>query len=283
MATLCQLFRAIRLLQAGRQTHCQCFYSSASDSWQAVPVQEVQRFIEECMATVGTRADHATSLANNLVTADHRGHYSHGLNRLDLYINDIESGITVSDAEPSIIRESAATAHVDGNNVLGPVVGNFSMELAIQKAKVAGVGWVAAKGSNHFGIAGWYSMLASQQGLLGMAFTNTSPLSVPTRAKKATLGTNPLSLAAPARSGDEFVLDMATTTVALGKIELHDRKGIKIPNSWGVDKHGRESNDPKTVIEGGGLMMVGGSELTGGYKGYGLSMLVEVYSVFCVL
>ncbi|XP_067678012.1 uncharacterized oxidoreductase YjmC-like [Haliotis asinina] len=277
MATLRKRLWPFQLLQTGRQLKCHSCYCSASDSWPAVPVKEVQRFIEDCMRTVGTRADHATSLANNLVTADHRGHYSHGLNRLDMYVHDIESGITASNAVPSIIKESATTAHVDGNNVLGPVVGNFSMDLAIQKAKSAGVGMVAAKGSNHFGIAGWYSMLASQQGLLGMAFTNTSPLSVPTRARKATLGTNPLSLAAPAHDGDEFVLDMATTTVALGKIELHDRKGIKIPNSWGVDKHGLESNDPKTVIEGGGLMMVGGSELTGGYKGYGLSMLVEVF------
>lgn len=241
-----------------------------------VGLQEVERFIVDCMTKVGTRSAHAKSLAQNLVAADHRGHYSHGLNRLDMYVHDISSGITVSDCEPQIVSERAATAHVDGSNLLGPVVGDFSMALAIQKARTSGIGLVSARNSNHYGIAGWYAMQASQQGLLGMSMTNTSPLSVPTRAQKPVLGTNPLSLAAPAKPGDDFVLDMATTTVALGKIELHDRKGIPIPNSWGVDSKGKESNDPQVVIEGGGLMPLGGSEMTGGYKGYGLAMLVEI-------
>ncbi|KAK7100708.1 hypothetical protein V1264_023614 [Littorina saxatilis] len=251
-------------------------FCTKSDDWPVVKIQDVERFIEDCMTKVGTRSAHAKSLASNLVAADHRGHYSHGLNRLDMYVHDISSRITVSDCEPKILSERAATAHVDGCNLLGPVVGDFSMQLAISKAKTAGVGLVTAKNSNHYGIAGWYAMQASEQGLLGMSMTNTSPLSVPTRGQKPTLGTNPISLAAPAKPGDDFVLDMATTTVALGKIELHDRKQIPIPNSWGVDEQGKESNDPKVVIDKGGLMPLGGSEMTGGYKGYGLAMLVEI-------
>ncbi|KAL8584646.1 hypothetical protein ACOMHN_002375 [Nucella lapillus] len=251
-------------------------YCTDSVDWPVVRVPEVERFIVDCMTKAGTRPAHAKSLAQNLVAADHRGHYSHGLNRLDMYVHDISTGMTVSDCEPQIISERAATAHVDGRNLLGPVVGDFCMALAIHKAKTAGIGLVSAKNSNHYGIAGWYAMQASQQGLLGMSMTNTSPLSVPTRAQKPVLGTNPLSLAAPAKPGDDFVLDMATTTVALGKIELHDRKGIRIPNSWGVDSKGKESNDPQVVIEGGGLMPLGGTEMTGGYKGYGLAMLVEI-------
>ncbi|KAL3869154.1 hypothetical protein ACJMK2_041867 [Sinanodonta woodiana] len=204
--------------------------------------------------------------------------YDAGNYRLfDMYVHDIQSGITVSDKEPVVLRELAATAYVDGQNVLGPVVGNFCMKLAIQKAKQVGVGWVVAKGSNHYGIAGGYAMQALKEGLLGMSFTNTSPLQVPTRARKAVLGTNPLSLAAPAGDGDSFVLDMATSTAALGKIELHDRKQIPIPDGWGVDSNGKMSNDPKPVLDGGGLMPLGGSEITGGYKGYGLAMLVEIF------
>ncbi|XP_052776820.1 uncharacterized oxidoreductase YjmC-like [Mya arenaria] len=273
---LSRLFKA-KLNPYFRLSSCKLSDFTPENRWDAVPKSEVERFIIDCMIKVGTKRDHAVSLANNLMTADYRGHYSHGLNRLDMYVHDIQSGITVSDAEPKIVKETAATAFVNGNNVLGPVVGNLCMQTAIKKAKESGVGWVAANGSNHYGIAGWYAMQASSEGLLGMSFTNTSPLQVPTRAKKPVLGTNPLSLAAPAKNGDSFVLDMATSTVALGKIELHDRKNIRMPSGWGVDEHGKVSTEPKSVLNGGGLMPLGGAEETGGYKGYGLAMMVEIF------
>ncbi|KAK7109474.1 uncharacterized oxidoreductase YjmC-like [Littorina saxatilis] len=244
---------------------------------KVVPVEEMHGFVIRCMRTAGAPEHHAQALADLLTAADHRGHYSHGLNRLDMYVRDIQSGMTVHNVEPTVVKETAATALVEGNNVLGPVVGRFCMDLAIQKAKEAGIGWVSARGSNHFGIAGWYSMRAMEQGLLGMAFTNTSPLLVPTRARKPTLGTNPLSLAAPGNQGDSMVLDMATTAVALGKVELNDRKGKPIPKGWGVDSSGKTSTDPKPVVESGGLMPLGGSEECSGYKGYGLSMMVDVF------
>ncbi|KAJ8305519.1 hypothetical protein KUTeg_016064 [Tegillarca granosa] len=210
--------------------------TDSSEAWDVISLNEVQRFIKNCMTSVGTSSKHAESLADNLVAADYRGHYSHGLNRLDMYVHDVKTNITAINKEPITVKETSATALVDGNNVLGPVVGNYSIDLAIQKARTAGIGFVVAKGSNHFGIAGWYALRACQQGLLPI------------------LGTNPLSLAAPSNT-DSFVLDMATSTVALGKM----------------------SNDPKPVLDGGGLMPVGGSELTGGYKGYGLAMLVEIF------
>lgn len=194
-----------------------------------------------------------------------------------MYVRDIQTGITEKDKDPITLKETVATALVDGQNVLGPVVGDYCMELAIAKAKHSGVGWVSAKGSNHYGIAGWYSMKAVEHGLLGLSFTNTSPLQVPTRARKPTLGTNPISLAVPAKDKDSFVLDMATTTVALGKIELHDRKQIPIPDGWGVDSEGKMCNIAEPVVKNGGLMPLGGSEMTGGYKGYGLAMLVEIF------
>lgn len=242
-----------------------------------VALPEVESFVLRCMTAIGTKHSHAKALAKVLAAADYRGHFSHGLNRLEMYVRDIQTKICVSDSEPAILKESAATAFVDGKNLLGPVVGNFCMDLAIRKAKEAGIGWVVAKGSNHFGIAGWYSLRAVDQGLLGMAFTNTSPLQVPTRAKKPILGTNPLSVAAPAQDGDSFVLDMATSAVALGKIEYQRRKHEPIPVGWAVDKDGRVTTDSVAASTGGALMPLGGSEVTSGYKGYGLAMMVEIF------
>merc|ERR1739838_511977 len=240
-----------------------------------IPKGDVLSFIERCMVAVGTKPQHACSLAEVLVEGDMRGHYSHGLNRMDMYVKDIKSGICAKDGEPVIEKETVATALVDGRNLLGPVVGNFCMELAIRKAKEVGIGWVVAHGSNHYGIAGYYSTQALKENMIGMSYTNTSPLVVPTRAKECTLGTNPISVAAPANGGDSFVLDMATSAVALGKVELHHRRGDDIPEGWGCDAQGQIVTDPSKVLNGGGLVPIGGSEAAGGYKGYGLGMMVE--------
>ncbi|CAH1798083.1 unnamed protein product [Owenia fusiformis] len=257
------------------------FSKMANNDQEPAPVfvkkDEVHAFVVRCMVAVGAKKEHAVSLSDLLVSADYRGHFSHGLNRLAMYINDIKGGTTVGNKEPTIEKETVATAFVNGNNILGPVVGKFCIELAIKKAKDVGIGWVCAKGSNHFGIAGWYSIRAVEEGMVGMAYCNTSPLVVPCRARKPALGTNPISVAAPANNDDSFVLDMATSTVALGKIELAKRKETSMPNGWGVDKEGQESNDPGAVLDGGGQMPLGGSEICGGYKGYGLAMMVELF------
>ncbi|XP_078076944.1 putative oxidoreductase YjmC [Mustelus asterias] len=238
---------------------------------------DMHQFIESCMKAVGAKCSHAKALADVLVEGDYRGHYSHGLNRLELYVKDLKAGICAKGGEPIIEKSTVATALVNGSNLLGPVVGNFCMDLAIQKAKEVGIGWVAAYGSNHYGIAGFYSMQALKCGLIGMSCTNTSPLVVPTRAKECTLGTNPLSVAAPALNDDSFVLDMATSAVALGKIEVQQRSKEKVPVGWGCDSSGKETTDPTQILTGGGLVPLGGSEATSGYKGYGLSLLVEVF------
>ncbi|MED6260784.1 hypothetical protein ATANTOWER_028774 [Ataeniobius toweri] len=256
-----------------------------------VSQQEVESFIGRCLTTVGAIPHHASSLAEVLVTADCRGHYSHGLNRMDMYLKDIQTGVCAVEGEPVVEKESAATALVDGKNLLGPVVGNFRMNLAIRKAKEVGIGWVVAHGSNHFGIAGYYSMQALKENMIGMSFTNTSPLVVPTRGKEVSMlfhlwnkatehamshASGPY-VAAPAEHGDSFVLDTATSTVAIGKVELNERRGDPIPDSWGCDPQAHVTTDPKSVLTGGGLVPIGGSEATGGYKGYGLGMMVEVF------
>jgi LDH2 family malate/lactate/ureidoglycolate dehydrogenase len=135
-----------------------------------------------------------------------------------MYINDLHIHSTDGKIKPEILKQTPATAWVDGRNGLGAVVGNFCMDLAMAKAKNVGVGWVSAKRSNHYGIAGHYTIRAANEGLIGISMTNTSPLMSPTRSTEAALGTNPISVAGPAKDGDSFVLDMATTAVAVGKV-----------------------------------------------------------------
>ncbi|CAG2213782.1 unnamed protein product [Mytilus edulis] len=246
----------------------------ATEESIVVTKDEVHSFVIRSMEAVGLKLKHGTVLADLIVSAECRGHASHGLNKLEQYMNEIKSGMTsTEDLEPSVLKETSATALVDGNNLIGPYVARFCMDLAIQKAKSAGIGIVSCRGSNHFGTAGWYSLRATEQGLIGMAFTNTSPMLVPTRAKSKVLGTNPLSLGAPAQNGDSFVLDMATTAVAMGKCELKGRRDQPLPTGWAVDVEGHETYQFKTMA---GLSPLGGTEESSGYKGYGLAMMVEV-------
>ncbi|XP_069944768.1 uncharacterized oxidoreductase YjmC isoform X2 [Cherax quadricarinatus] len=231
----------------------------------------------ECMMTQGVSRDRATTLAQVLVAADVRGHYSHGLHRLGHYINDVKNNLCDAGTTPTIVKESVSTALVDGNNGLGPVVGKFAMDLAIRKAQTTGIGWVCAKGSNHYGIAGWYTMRAAKQGLVGVSFTNTHPVVVPTRGKQGALGTNPISVAAPAEGDDSFVLDMSTSVVAYGKVEVAHTKNEAIPEGWAVDKHGCMTTSSAECLDGGFIMPLGGPELHSGYKGFGLSMMVEIF------
>ncbi|CAL1542127.1 unnamed protein product [Lymnaea stagnalis] len=242
-----------------------------------VPLESLRGFAVRCLENVGARPEHAEVMAELIVSADHRGHYSHGINRIELYLIDLKNGHTSLDKEPEIIQQTPATALVDGNNCLGPVVGKYCMDIAIEKAKKVGIGWVCAKKSNHFGIAGWYSLRAMEQGLIGMAFCNTSPNMIHTRSKMRTLGTNPISVAAKGNNNEEFVLDMATTTVAQGKVEIKHRLSQSLPEGWAVDRNGKSCTDTQEVLYHGGLTPLGGFEETSGYKGYGLGFMVELF------
>ncbi|XP_049876985.1 uncharacterized oxidoreductase YjmC [Pectinophora gossypiella] len=242
-----------------------------------VAIEEARRFMEESLQSVGTPAQQAKDHAALLLHADMTGHFSHGLNRLELYINDIRSGATDAKAQPVVLKQKGATAWVDGCDGLGATVGNFCMDLAIKKAKEVGVGWVAAKRCNHFGMAGWWAEKAKSEGLIGMAFTNTSPILVPTRAKQSALGTNPLAMSAPAKNGDFLSVDMASTAVAVGKIEVQIHKGEPIPDGWALGPDGKPTNDAQVAFKTGRLLPLGGFEQTSGYKGYGLSAMVEAF------
>lgn len=241
-----------------------------------VAPQEVKRFVTECMVAVGAAGKHGEILADTLVAADRRGHYSHGLNRLEMYMKEVQSTACDGNATPVVVKETPSTALVDARNGLGSVAGTFCMELAIEKAKKTGLAWVTCAHSNHYGIAGYYSQMATRNGLVGMSMTNTSPLMMPTRARKEMLGTNPIAFGAPGIEGDDFMLDMATTAVAIGKVEVNHRKQEPIPVGWGINKDGKDITDTTEFNKDGILLPLGGREETSGYKGYGLGTMVEV-------
>jgi LDH2 family malate/lactate/ureidoglycolate dehydrogenase len=242
-----------------------------------VSPKEAREFVIKCMKTIGTSIDHAGQLADLLLDADLVGHYSHGLNRLHIYIDDLLNGVQV-DGTPKVIKQKGGTAWVDGSNLLGAVVGNFCTELAIKLAKEFGVSWVVTNNSNHFGTCQYYTKQIANAGLVGMSFTNTSPIMFPDRSSEKALGTNPLSCCANSeKTGDSFILDIATTTVAFGKIELANCRGKKqIPLAWGADTKGNPSTETEIVLKGG-LLPLGGIEESGSYKGTGLAMMGELF------
>lgn len=242
-----------------------------------VKKDQLEEAVASCLKAVGTPPNKAALVAKVLVAADCRGIPSHGVNRAEMYCGELKAGLIDPTANPKISADSPSAANVDGCNGLGAVVAEFGMKLCIQKAKSTGVGFVVCHNSNHFGIAGYWSELALKENLIGFAFTNTSPFMVPTRACQRAGGTNPIACYCPGENGDSFQLDMATTTVPVGKIEVCHRKGQQIPHGWGVDNTGvRSTTSPEKVLVGGGLTPLGGLEETAGYKGYGLNMMVEI-------
>lgn len=246
------------------------------DHSNRVTVDESRRFMVDCFLASNTPEQNAIEMADCLVAADYRGHYSHGMNRLDMYLNELNKGTTDGAAIPVVIKDTVSTAWVDGQNGLGAVVGNWCMDLAMEKAKNTGIGMVCCKRTNHYGMAGWYTIRAERKGFMGISMSNTSPVMAPTRSKAPALGTNPIAFAAPANNGDSFLLDMATTSVALGKIEMKRRTGQTCPIGWAQDSEGRPTTDPQVAWEANCLMPLGGAENTSGYKGYGLSTMAEI-------
>ena len=223
----------------------------------------------------GRRRATRCTTATVLAASDVRGIESHGVARLELYVAAIEAGVIDPAAQPETVRQSGATALVDAHNGLGQVAGVYAMELAIAKAKVADIGVVSLRRSNHYGIAGYYAMMALEHGLIGVSLTNSSPLVAPTGGRTPMLGTNPIAFAAPSGGPIPFVLDMATSTVPKGRIEVALRKGIPLGAGLGDGCRGQPHRGSAGGDEGA-LLPLGGAAESGGYKGYGLATLVEV-------
>ena len=219
--------------------------------------------------------------ADVLLTSDLRGIDSHGVARLHTYFEMLELGRINPAPNVKIVRERASVATVDGDNGLGLVVGPKANEIAMEKAEKHGSGWVSVCNTNHFGIAGYYPLKALERDLIGWAMTNTTKLVAPLWGAERMLGTNPIAIAFPGDKEPPIVIDMATSAVAYGKIEIALRKQEPVPKGWIVDKHGRDTINPHDMIAGGAQLPLGSEREMGGHKGYGLASMVDI--LCCVL
>lgn len=243
-----------------------------------IPEEELFSFVFKVLVKLGVPEKHAKIVADNLIMADLRGIESHGVQRLKRYVDGILSGGINISPRIEVLREGASYALIDGDEGLGQVVGYSAMRLAIKKAGDSGIGVVAVRNSNHYGIAGYYALMAAREGMIGISMTNSRPLVAPTGGMERFLGTNPIALAAPAKD-KPFLLDMATSVVPIGKLEVYRRKGKPIPEGWAIDQEGNITTDVEAVFNGGALLPLGGfGELFGGHKGYGLSLMVDILS-----
>ncbi len=226
----------------------------------------------------GVPREDAALAAGVLARADLRGIESHGVARLHTYFDMLELGKINPRPKVTIVRESASTATVDGDNGLGLVVGPKANAIAMAKAAEAGSGWVSVRNTNHFGIAGWYVLEALERDLIGWAMTNSTKLVAPLWGAERMLGTNPIAIAFPGLEEPPIVIDLATCAAAYGKIEIAVRGGERIPEGWAIDREGRVTTDPQRMIDGGAILPLGSDREHGGHKGYALAMMVDVLS-----
>lgn len=235
-------------------------------------------FAENVFKQIGCPEDQAKTAAEVLLSADLRGVDSHGIARLSGYIRLWEAGRINAKPDLKVIYETPSTAVVDGDAGLGLVVAPYAMKVAMEKAKIAGTGWVSVQNSNHFGIAGIHAMMGLEEDMIGIAMTNASPLVSPTFSTERLLGTNPIAVAIPAGKQPAFVMDMATTTAANGKLEILQRKNLPAPPGWIQDKEGNISTNQHEVKNGGALLPLGGTREQGSHKGYALGSVVDIFS-----
>lgn len=245
---------------------------------QLFSYQHLFDFAKSIFQKIGCSPEHADTAAKTLLSADLRGIDSHGIARLSGYVRLWEVKRVNATPNIKIIHETPSTAVVDGDSGLGLVVAPFAMQVAIEKAKQAGTGWVSVQNSNHFGIAGYHAMMALEHDMIGMAMTNASPLVAPTFSIDKMLGTNPICVAAPAGNEPAFVADLATTTAANGKLEIMQRKNADTPLGWVQDAEGNPSTDANILKKGGALLPLGGDREHGSHKGYALGAIVDIFS-----
>lgn len=242
------------------------------------PSEMLARFSRRVFEHFGVPPDDARIAAGILEAADLRGVDSHGVARLRTYFDMLSLGRINPKPSVTIVRESASTATVDGDNGLGLVVGPKANAIAMAKAAEAGSGWVSVRNTNHYGIAAWYVLEALKKDLIGWAMTNSTKLVAPLWGAERMLGTNPIAIAFPGAEEPPIVIDLATCAAAYGKIEIAVRAGEKIPKGWAIDRAGKDTEDPQAMIDGGALLPLGSDRERGGHKGYGLAIAVDVLS-----
>ena len=246
-----------------------------------VEAASLRRFVAEVLETVGMDGEDAGIAADVLVAADLRGHESHGVARLEgHYVRHLQSGRIRPRAALQTVRGTASTLVLDAGNGMGHPAARRAMELCIARARQAGSCVALVRHSNHYGMAGYYPLLAAAQNMIGFCCSTAGSLVVPTGGRSAMLGTNPIAFAAPAGRHRPFMLDMATSVVPIGKVEVKARRETPLPPGWALDPEGRSTTDAAAVLEHaegdrmGGLLPLGGLEA--GHKGYGLAAMVDI-------
>src|SRR5437764_11860505 len=242
------------------------------------PIERLREFCIRVFLHVGVPNSDADQAADVLACADLRGVDSHGVARMCSYCGMLSEGHINPKPKIKIVRSTASTATVDGDNGLGLVVGPQANRIAMDMAEKCGSGWVSVCNTNHFGIAGYYVLKALERDLIGWAMTNSTKLVAPVWGAEPMLGTNPIAIAFPAKQEPPIVIDMATSAVALGKIEMALRKGSSIPLGWGMDREGRGTTDPEAIIKGVMLLPLGSDRERGAHKGYCIGVMVDVLS-----
>ena len=246
--------------------------------------EKLNAFCQDAFEGFGFTPEEASIIKDVLMMSDMYGIQSHGMQRVVRYHKGIEKGLININAKPEVVFETPVSAVIEGHDAMGQLVGHYAMELAIKKAKETGVGIVSARNSNHYGIAGYYANLALKEGLIGFSCTNSEAIMVPTFARKAMLGSNPIAFTMPAEPYN-FFFDASTTVVTRGKLEMYNKLGKELPNGWALNKDGKASQDAAEVLGnisdhvGGGIMPLGGNtEQLGSHKGYGYGMLCEIFA-----
>jgi L-2-hydroxycarboxylate dehydrogenase (NAD+) len=249
-----------------------------------VPVDKLVKFMVLALHKMGVPGEDAKIIADVLITSDFWGVRSHGVAHLKMYYERMRAGLQLPLTNWSVVKDTPTTAVIDGGNGMGMVVGYHAMELAIHKAREFGLGAVAVRNSSHYGVAGYYPLMAVREGMVGFSVTNGHPSTVPTFGVKPMLGTNPIAIAAPTDEEFPFMYDAATSIIPRGKIEVAARAGKPIPTGWVVGQDGNcvteTGNLIKLMNEGSAaLLPLGGiGEVLGGHKGYDLSTMVEIFS-----
>lgn len=247
-------------------------------AYHNIAAERLYAFVHRTFLAMGCNEVDAKLATDVLVSADLKGIDSHGVARLSGYHRLWEAKRINTNPTIRIVHETPTTATIDGDAGLGLVVAPFAMKVAIEKANQYGSGWVSVKNSNHFGIAGYHSLLAASQDMIGISMTNASPLVAPTFSKERMLGTNPIAVAIPARKNPAFVADLATTTAANGKLEILQRKEEAAPYGWIQTAEGAPTTDPLGVKNGGALLPLGSDREHGSHKGYCLGAVVDIFS-----
>ena len=247
-------------------------------------LETLEKFCADVFETFGFSKEESGKISDVLLTADLFGIESHGMQRMVRYHKGIEKGQIHLDAKPEVVFETPVSAVIDGQSGMGQLIGIYAMEKAIEKAETTGVGIVSVRESNHYGIAGYYSEMASKRGLIGFSCTNSEAIMVPTFSRKAMIGSNPIAVSVPA-DPYPFLFDASTTVVTRGKLEMYNKMGKPLPDGWALDENGTPCNEAPRVLanivgkNGGGIMPLGGSsETSGSHKGYGYGMIAELFS-----